>query len=233
MQSVQQINHVLYINLLERVDRNANVLTQLESVGLLPPVVQRFNAIKSIHGALGCSASHLKCLRLALNEGWEHVLICEDDIVFKNPELFVKQFNKCLSTISEWDVIMLGGNNVPPYQKTSNDSCVRISRCLTTTGYLVKREYFKTLIENIQAGIQLFMSNMGKPNLYAIDVYWSSLQLRDNWLLITPLTVTQQEGYSDIEKRDTNYSRLMFDLDKSHYNTTSTTSTTLFQKTLF
>lgn len=217
IQSIQHINHVLYINLLERVDRNAHVLSQLESVGLSTPIVQRFDAIKSIHGALGCSASHLKCLRLALNEGWEHVLICEDDITFINPPLFVQQFNKCLATNDDWDIIMLGGNNVPPYRTTGNDSCVRISRCLTTTGYLVKRAYFKTLIENIQTGIQLFMANMNRPSLYAIDVYWSSLQLRDNWLLITPLTVTQQEGYSDIEKRHTNYGKLMCDLDKPYF----------------
>lgn len=218
MNSIGQIEHVLYINLAERVDRNAHVLSQLESVGLFPPVVQRFDAIKSINGALGCSASHLKCLRLALNEGWEHVLICEDDITFTNPELFAQQFNKCLSTNDDWDVIMLAGNNVPPYKMTGNDSCVRVSRCLTTTGYLVKRAYFQTLITNIQNGIQLFMSNPNRANLYAIDVYWSSLQLKDNWLLVTPLTVTQQEGYSDIEKRNTNYSRLMFDLDKPYFH---------------
>lgn len=215
---MKHVDHVLYINLAERVDRNAHVLSQLELVGLTTPVVQRFNACKTTTGALGCSMSHLKCLHLAVTEGWEHVLICEDDITFTNPALFVQQFNKCLETNEDWDVIMLAGNNVPPYRTTANDSCVRISRCLTTTGYLVKRAYFKTLIDNIKIGIQLFMSNMNRKNLYAIDVYWSSLQLRDNWLLITPLTVTQQEGYSDIEKRNTDYSRLMFDLDKPYFN---------------
>jgi len=213
---MKQVNHVLYINLIERTDRNTHVLSQLESVGLSTPVVQRFNACKTITGALGCSMSHLKCLKIAIDEGWEHVLICEDDITFTNPALFVQQFNKCLETNEDWDVIMLAGNNVPPYKTTMNDSCVKISRCLTTTGYLVKRAYFKILFDNIKIGIQLFMTNMHRPNLYAIDVYWNSLQLRDNWLLITPLTVTQQEGYSDIEKKNTNYSRLMFDLDKPY-----------------
>lgn len=217
LKTITQIQHVLYINLQERVDRNEHVLAQLESIGLSAPIVQRFDAIKSINGALGCSASHLKCLRLALNEKWEHVLICEDDITFTDPPLFVQQFNKCLATNDDWDVIMLAGNNIPPYQKTGNDSCIKVSRCLTTTGYLVKRAYFRTLIENVQNGIQLFMTHMNRPNMYAIDVYWSSLQLRDNWLLITPLTVTQQEGYSDIEKRHTDYSRLMCDLDKPYF----------------
>ena len=40
------------------------------------------------------------------------------------------------------------------------------------------------------------------------------LQQNDNWYLITPLTVTQREDYSDIEQRNTNYTWLMTDLDK-------------------
>jgi hypothetical protein len=53
-----------------------------------------------------------------------------------------------------------------------------------------------------------------KHVLYAIDKWWFQLQGKDNWLLITPLTVTQREDYSDIEKKHTNYTRLMIDLDK-------------------
>ena len=70
------------------------------------------------------------------------------------------------------------------------------------------------LIQNIQEGIHLFMSNPQKPQLYAIDVFWSQLQMKDRWLLVTPLTVVQKEGHSDIEQRHTNYEKLMQDLDK-------------------
>lgn len=214
MKSHADIKHLLYINLEERQDRNAHVLEQLASVGFAS-IAERFNAIKLRHGALGCSTSHLKCLQIALSNGWKHVLICEDDITFLDPQRFVQQFDKCLRTNDNWDVIMLAGNNVPPYHPL-NDSCVKISRCLTTTGYLVNGHYIPTLIRNIQMGIQRFMVHPEQPNLYAIDVYWSSLQLRDNWLLVVPLTVVQQEGYSDIEKKHTNYNRLMLDLNKRY-----------------
>ena len=40
------------------------------------------------------------------------------------------------------------------------------------------------------------------------------MQQRDNWFLIIPLTVTQREDYSDIEKAYTNYTSAMIDLDK-------------------
>jgi len=70
------------------------------------------------------------------------------------------------------------------------------------------------LIQNIQEGIHLFLSNLEKPQLYAIDVFWAQLQLKDRWLLITPLTVVQKEGHSDIEQKYTNYEKMMQDLDK-------------------
>jgi len=53
-----------------------------------------------------------------------------------------------------------------------------------------------------------------KLNDYAIDQYWGSLQVADKWYLLTPLTVTQRQDYSDIEKRPTNYASAMLDLDK-------------------
>jgi hypothetical protein len=53
--------------------------------------------------------------------------------------------------------------------------------------------------------------------LFAIDKYWFTLQSKHDWYLLTPLTVTQREDYSDIEKRATNYSRAMLDLDKTEF----------------
>jgi hypothetical protein len=71
------------------------------------------------------------------------VLICEDDITFLNPELFVKQFESFLKNHSEWDVVLLGGNNVPPYT-VIDDTCIQVTKCQTTTGYVVNGHYIKT-----------------------------------------------------------------------------------------
>ena len=58
------------------------------------------------------------------------------------------------------------------------------------------------------------MENPQMHILYAIDKYWFNIQKIHNWFLIIPLTVTQREDYSDIEKRATNYAQVMTDLDK-------------------
>jgi len=38
--------------------------------------------------------------------------------------------------------------------------------------------------------------------------------MQDYWYIITPLTVTQYDNYSDIENKDTAYSSVILDLDK-------------------
>ena len=43
---------------------------------------ERFPAIELKNGRLGCSMSHLRCIEMAKERGWDHVFICEDDITF-------------------------------------------------------------------------------------------------------------------------------------------------------
>jgi GR25 family glycosyltransferase involved in LPS biosynthesis len=210
MKTIKDIKNAFYINLTSRLDRKEYVENQLKTIGIN---AERFNAIKLENGAIGCSFSHLKCLQIALNNNWDHVFICEDDITFLNPTLFINQFNCFLEKGTEWDVVLFGGNIIPPYKKI-NGSCVQITRCQTTTGYLVNKHYIPILIENIKTGVNLLMKNPEKHVLYAIDKFWFSLQQKDKWFLITPLTVVQKPGYSDIEKKNTNYQKVMTDINK-------------------
>jgi glycosyl transferase family 25 len=208
--NISDIKHTFYINLESRPDRKLHVEDQLNIIGIQ---ATRFNAIKLPNGALGCSMSHLKCLEIARENNWEHVLIVEDDIKFLNPELFIRQLNKFFSLYSDWDVVLIAGNNLPPHE-IIDDSCVKVTQCQTTTGYIVKNHYYNTLIDNIRNGITNLIKEPSQHYLYAIDKNWFKLQQKDKWYLITPLTVTQREDYSDIEKRPTNYTRAMTDLTK-------------------
>lgn len=213
MNSIADIKHCFYINLLSRPDRKEHVEKQLASVGL---PANRFNAIKMTNGAIGCSLSHLKLLETAKANNWEHILIVEDDILFTQPSIFVGQFNTFLSNHKDFDVVIISGNNCPPFAKI-DDTCVQVTRCQTTTCYLVQQHYYDKLIANFREGINNLMREPHNHVLYAIDKYWFHLQEIDKWYLIIPLTVTQNEGYSDIEKRHTNYSRAMLDLDKEEF----------------
>lgn len=210
MNSISDIKYAFYINLLSRPDRKQHVENQLKAVGIN---AQRFNAIKMSNGAVGCSMSHLKILEIAKSNNYDHVLIVEDDILFTDPNLFVNQINKFLLNCKKFDVVLIAGNNLPPYTKI-DDTCVKVTQCQTTTGYLVQKHYYDILINNFKNGILNLMREPENHRLYAIDKYWFNLQVKDNWYLIIPLTVTQREDYSDIEKRQINYTPSMLDLDK-------------------
>jgi glycosyl transferase family 25 len=213
MNSVSDIQHAFYINLDSRPDRKQHVERQLGIIGIN---AQRFKAIKLPNGALGCSMSHLKLIETAKENNWPHILVVEDDILFTNPSLFIQQCNKFLSTHKEFDVALISGNNVPPYREI-DDTCVQVTKCQTTTGYLVQNHYFDTLIQNYKMGIQNLMREPENHRIYAIDKFWFKLQAIHKWYLIIPLTVAQREDYSDIEKRPTNYARAMLDLDKEAF----------------
>lgn len=210
MKNISDIKHAFYINLESRTDRKQHVEKQLATIGL---PINRFNATRLPNCALGCSMSHLKCLQHAKINGWPHVLICEDDIKFLDPEVFKTHFNGFLENNHNWDVVLLAGNNMPPYRENDLYS-VQIQQCQTTTAYLVKEHYYDKLIENIKEGMQKLLKDPDNHSFFAIDKYWFKLQQEDKWFLIIPLTVVQKPDYSDIEKRITNYTRVMTDLDK-------------------
>ena len=109
--------------------------------------------------------------------------------------------------------MLLGGNNFQPYELV-DDNCIKISRCQTTTGYIVAGHYLPTLINNIREGLKQLIHNPHQHKLYAIDQYWFSLQRNDNWFLITPHGAIQREGYSDIECKETNYKRVLSSVNK-------------------
>ena len=73
---------------------------------------------------------------------------------------------------------------------------------------------FRSMIQNIKNSIVNLLREPANHINYAIDRYWFALQQRDNWYLLTPLTVVQRAGYSDIEKRTTDFVKAMTDLDK-------------------
>ena len=218
--NLSDISNAFYINLEHRTDRREQIESELSIMGIN---AQRFNAIVSNNGAVGCTMSHLRLLNNAIEKNYSHLLILEDDIQFLEPEIFKTNFNKFLELHgNNWDVIIFSGNNVPPYIPI-DETCIRVTRCQTTTGYLVNGHYLRTLRNNIKEGLEKLIKNPSMHYYFAIDKYWFCLQQIDNWYLIIPLTVIQRESYSDIEKRVTNYKNIMIDLDKKWLNLPSST----------
>jgi GR25 family glycosyltransferase involved in LPS biosynthesis len=209
---MELFKHTLFINLESRPDRREHVERELKKMNI---EAERMNAIKMTEGAIGCTLSHIRCLELAKERQYPHVFIIEDDITFLQPELLLENLKKFEENLElqRWDVLIIGGNNCPPYTKVT-DYCIRAFNNQTTTGYIVKSHYYDTLIANFKESAQMLMRNPHNKREFALDMYWKRLQQTGIWLMIVPATVTQYQDYSDIEKRVVNYDHLMLDIQK-------------------
>jgi len=207
------LENILFINLSTRTDRLMHVTQQFSALGITN--AERVNALRTHSGAIGCSLSHIKCLEIAKERNYKQVFICEDDITFTNPPLFLENIHRFERSVycDTWDVLIIGGNNVPPYT-TITDYLIQISNCQTTTGYIVREHYYDVLIQNMKEGVKHLLQHPENKRDYAIDMYWKQLQKTGKWYMITPPTVVQYENYSDIEGRVVNYEHLLTDLDK-------------------
>ena len=207
-------DYTLFINLEDRVDRLIQVRTELTKWGIQNP--ERFNAVKMANGAVGCSMSHIKCLELAKERNYPYVFICEDDIQCVDIPKMLKMMSDFYKTHGEtdtWDVLLVGGNNAPPY-RILNEGIMQAYNCQCTVGYIVRRHYYNKLISNFRDGVKQLMRNPEKHREFAVDMYWKRLQQEDRWLMLLPLTITQRNSYSDIEGKEVDYSRMMLDHEK-------------------
>ena len=197
-------NHY-YINLDHRKDRNESAIQELSKIGIKNP--NRFSAIKKDNGAIGCFMTHLEVLKSARDINLPYVTIFEDDVLFLEPKETLEKLDRIVNSGIEWDVILLGGNNYPPYQKI-NEDCIKVNNCQTTTAYIVKQSYYDKLINHWKEGLDKLIETNDHTK-YALDQYWKILQKKDNFILITPLNVVQKESYSDIEGKNVNYVDIM------------------------
>ena len=192
-------NH-FYINLKERKDRNNNAIEQLTKLGIKP---NRFDAIKKDIGIIGCAYSHLNCIYEAKKNNWPYVCIFEDDITIINEDLLIDKVTKLIT--KNFDVLMLSGNNFKPYIEYND--YIKVSKCYTTSAYIIKNNYYDKWINNLNEGINLLEKTNNR--IYSLDVYNHQLQREDNWWLIIPICCYQKPDYSNIENKDVDYTKHM------------------------
>lgn len=203
------LEHIFVINLEERKDRLDHVAKEFEKLG---KPFERIDAIKHRDGAIGCQASHIKALELAIERDYDQILICEDDITFSRPDIFLRSMGKFQeSSPLNWDILMISGviysSSGESYEPIEEHYC-RLYEVQTTTGYIVNRCYYKTLLQNFKEGYKNHLE-FGTRWDYAIDAFWKPLQRRDNWYFLTPPTVVQYANWSNVENQHADYERGM------------------------
>lgn len=185
------MNQHFYINLKERPENNAYTITELKKLGIKKP--NRFEAIKHEIGLVGCVMSHIACLEKAKELKWNYCIIFEDDIKIESKNKLIEKFNKYINY--DFDVLYLGcWNCLPPIPIEKDLSKVVKAWC--THAMVVKCHYYDTLIDNYKTSLK-YKLQYPNDNNYNIDEYLKILQYKDKWYCITPIHITQRDGWSD------------------------------------
>jgi len=196
-------DHIYYINLDHRIDRNEDFLMSMKTLGIPNEQITRVSAIyNEERGALGCSQSHAKAIKLFLDSPYQRCIIFEDDFIPKKEE-WETFFEKMKAYPNEgWDLIQLSGN-ILQSSETSIPFLRKAFHVQTSSSYLLQKRFASILLENIEEGAKALEAKY--DDSFCIDIYWLSLQAKSLWFISEPVLGYQRESYSDILKRITKY----------------------------
>lgn len=199
------IDKIFYINLDKRKDRNEQVSSELTKY-FNSKAIKRFSAIEDSNGAVGCLKSHIMMLEDAKKNIYdgENVMFCEDDIIFtENPKPYIEHFfNNPI--LKDWNVLMLA-HNTSKSKETSDSKIIKILSSQTTACFIVKYSYISTLLNVYKQALDKYLQTGKWKDDYCTDRAWKKLQGPGEWFTFKDRICKQREGYSDIEKRNTDY----------------------------
>lgn len=211
------IDQVLYINLDHETERKETFLNEAMRIQLPSEKLHRISGVYNLlNGYCGNCLSQIAALNLAIEQGYDNVLICEDDIVFvpdlSDVSVLLEAFFSSFK--NKWDVLILGGARHQE-KKTSLPFITKASIVYHTDCYLVHADYFEKLRDFFIWNYENFLSKnvlfdhkprklrvKGVPYMVAVnpDVAWCKLQQIDNWYCFNPYVVRQRREKSSISQ---------------------------------
>ena len=192
---MEHIERIMYINLNRRTDRREEIEQELNSMGLMEKSI-RFEAIdRPGKGIVGCTYSHLGCLKYAREENWKNVLILEDDFTFiVDKETFENRLTEIFDTGISYDVCMLS-YVLQQSRPTEYPFLTKVVEAQTASGYIVHQKFYDALIELYEYYTPILDETMHHW-LYANDQIWKKLQPTSEWYCLDRCG-KQRPGYSD------------------------------------
>lgn len=203
------MDKLYYINLDKRMDRlrhlEENVLPFINFPGMLKERVSAMDHTQYEHisqrGA-GCSLSHLKVWKDAKANGYNKIIVMEDDFEIIKDEEGIGNILNDLKNL-DFSVCNLGYNNMTPLIKTKYPSFFRCNNIQTTSCYAISVSFLDVIIPHIEQATDRLMKCESYP-LNAIDQAWKKFQNREDWF-VSERIGKQRNSISDIERRITDY----------------------------
>jgi hypothetical protein len=204
------IDCIYYINLEHRADRREEFLNEMKLLGVPDSKIVRIEGVYTKgYGAVGCGYSHIKALTAFIESGHKNCIIFEDDFKITLDINYAKYLlRKLFEKNIQFDVVMLAGN-IHKAESTDMLSMHKAHKVLTTSAYIITREFASVLKELWLSYVPLLEEEYKKSGTivsdYCIDVVWTKIQPQNRWYVFIPKIGKQRESYSDVENKVTTY----------------------------
>lgn len=197
----QQVDKIVVINRDARPDRWQQMQQELAALQVPVEKIVRVVACEDDTPALGRTRSHQRVLQMAQEQGWENMLVLEDDAVLLKQEKHVSGFNALLAGLAHiaWEVVLLGAQVRHGQPMKSLPGIIRAGDSEKVCAYLVNRPSYPALLARLRED----------PSI-ELEARWQPLQARGKWLSFYPCISYQRPGFSDIEQQETDHIRFYF-----------------------
>jgi GR25 family glycosyltransferase involved in LPS biosynthesis len=189
-----KINNIICINLPFREDRKQAIINQSKEKRFPLTFYQaKYNESDPERGRF---SSHLNVIKNAKKKGCRSILILEDD---------AKIWSKSLNVVTppdNWKMLYLGGNVQKVFtddDSMTSDVWKRVT-CLTTHAYIIRYSMYNVILEKAKEYI-------GKIPLD--EFYCKHIHPNYATYMVTPEHITQEQGYSDIKKKNVTYNQIL------------------------
>lgn len=160
-------------------------------------------------GRAGCTLSHQRIMAEAREQGWDMLLILEDDADFSqtDEEELAAVLREVLAVRSSWDICYLGFSKTRgpsrPVGTEGKRDVFEITGCGTTHAYLVNAKARDWLVDKLPSE-KTTWPWIAKHRV--IDRWYSwNLALKLKVLAVSPSIITQATGFSDLVGSDVDY----------------------------
>ena len=204
---VDAVDLFCYINLNHRTDRHEQMQTLLHQTLRIPyDKIKRIEAIADDPGFRGCTRSHLKALKEGFRTNIQYLCLMEDDLMLVDnvtADLFHQTVQKGWDTCQgDFDVMYLAMTPIKLEPVNTVSRLHRVRQALAMPALIINVRYFEKLQTIYETALKT-----KKPHDLVTQLY----QPTDVWYGYYPPLMRQRPGYSDIEKRNTDYKHLEID----------------------
>lgn len=205
---MDRIDKVFYINLDERTDRRAEIENELVNV-LHYDKAERLAGLKLPHlGIYGCTMSHITLMRRMIKEGWDTMMVFEDDAqILTSRESIDEHINVFLAD-PQLDILCIG--NSCGINEHYNDCLNRCFNTQTTSCYVLKKQFVEILMKSYFTKEEDLYTLTGYEEdlglrLGWIDVSWTELQKTNYFMMPKIRQLKQRASFSNIINRFADY----------------------------